>query len=112
MKRTEVTYGQLDSVLRSFGFTCQVETKHGPARRYEHKESGALILLPAYPEEDRMLLHHLLTAQVTLDGFGVAEPAEFAAKLQESGANSPKKNGTRAISKPKAKKHFEPTQEK
>src|SRR5262245_38104335 len=38
MKRTDVTYGQLDRVLRSLGFSCRLLKEDPPARVYEHKE--------------------------------------------------------------------------
>jgi hypothetical protein len=85
MKRTEVTYGQLDKVLRSLGFTCRVTTLETPARVYEHKQSGARIILPPFPESDRVLEYHLIMVRTTLDGFGVADPTAFAAKLQKAG---------------------------
>ena len=43
MKRTDVTYGQLDKLLESLGFSCCLSKKKPPARVYEHKESGVLI---------------------------------------------------------------------
>ena len=85
MKRVEVTYRQLDQVLRSLGFTCQVVMKDGEARRYAHTQSGAIILLPAYPEEDKVLEYHLLMVRVTLENFGIADPTTFDAKLQKAG---------------------------
>jgi hypothetical protein len=74
MKRTEVTYGQLDKVLRSLGFSCQLVKTDPPARRYEHKETGALILIPPFPLTDLVLEHHLVGARTTLDLFGIADP--------------------------------------
>jgi len=85
VKRTEVTYGQLDKVLRSLGFTCRLVKEEPPARHYEHKETGAFITVPPFPESDRVLEHHLVTARVTLDGFGIADPKVFDAKLQKAG---------------------------
>jgi hypothetical protein len=35
-----VTYGQLDKVLRSLGFSSLLVKGEPPALRYEHKESG------------------------------------------------------------------------
>jgi len=81
MKRAEVSYGQLDRVLRSLGFTCRVVMKDGEARRYEHAQSGALILLPAYPEDDMVLEYHLVMVRVMLENFGIADPTTFDAKL-------------------------------
>ncbi len=80
-----MTYGQLDKVLRSLGFSCRVLKKDPPARVYEHKESGALITIPPFPETDFVLDYHLLAARTTLDLFGVADPTVFDAKLQKAG---------------------------
>ncbi len=85
MNRTDVTYGQLDKVLRSLGFSCQFVKKDPPTRLYEHKEAGAWIMLPLLPDDERVMEHHLVTARVTLDGFGIADPTLFAAKLQKAG---------------------------
>ena len=85
MKRTEVTYGQLDRVLRSLGFTCQEEQGDRPALRYEHKGSGALISLPPLPKTELVRDYHLVGARTTLDLFGIAEPTVFDAKLQKAG---------------------------
>ncbi len=85
MKRTDVTYGQLDAVLRSLGFSCREVKGTPPARHYEHKETGAFITVPPYPESARVLEHHLVAARVTLDGFGIADPKTFDAKFQKAG---------------------------
>jgi len=84
MKRTEVTYGQLDRVLRSLGFTSYLSTGDPPARRYEHKETGALISRPPFPETDFVLEKHLVAARTTLDLFGVADPQVFDAKVRQA----------------------------
>lgn len=85
MKRTDITYGQLDKVLRSFGFSFRVIEKDPPAWRYEHKETGALISMPPSPETDFVLDHHLVGARTTLDLFGIADAKSFDAKLQKAG---------------------------
>ncbi len=85
MKRTNVTYGQLDRVLRSLGFSCRLATVRVPARVYEDTESGARITLPRFPETDRVLEHHLILVRTTLDSFGIADATVFAAKLQKAG---------------------------
>jgi hypothetical protein len=85
MKATDATYGQLDKVLRSRGFSCQ-PTKHDPPGRfYEHKETGAVVMLPTFPESDKVFEHHLLAVRTELDNFGLADPSVFAAKLQKAG---------------------------
>ena len=85
IQRSNITYGQLDKVLRSFGFSRRVFESHGKGIRYEHKESGALITLPLFPEEDHVLQHHMIVVRGTLDNFGLAEPSVFEAKVQRAG---------------------------
>ena len=85
MKRTDVTYGQLDKVLRGLGFSCGVATEEPPTRVYDHKESGAWIMLPLLPEDDLVLDYHLAGVRTTLDGFGIADPKVFDAQLQKAG---------------------------
>jgi hypothetical protein len=85
VKRTDVTYGQLDKVLRSLGFSCRLVEGKTPARHYEHKETGAFITLPPLPQNDRVLEHHLVTVRVTVHGFGIADPKVFDAQLQKAG---------------------------
>jgi alpha-beta hydrolase superfamily lysophospholipase len=85
MKRTEVTYGQLDKVLRSFGFSCRPTRSDPPGRIYEHQKTGAVVLLPAFSDSDRVFEHHLIAAQTELDNFGIADPSVFAARVQKTG---------------------------
>jgi hypothetical protein len=85
MKRTDVTYGQLDKVLRSLGFACRLVTEDPPARVYEHRESGALITTPPFPMDDFVLDYHLVGARTTVNLFGIADPKVFDAKLQKAG---------------------------
>lgn len=85
MTTTKVTYGQLDRVLRSVGFSSRLVKGLPPARHYEHKETGAFLTVPPLPNGDRVLAHHLVTAQVTLDEFGFTDPTAFTAKLQKAG---------------------------
>jgi hypothetical protein len=85
MKRSEVTYGQLDTVLRSLGFTCRPAKNDPPGRVYEHKDSGAIILLPAYADGDKVYEHHLAAVRTELHNFGLADPSVFDAKFQKAG---------------------------
>jgi hypothetical protein len=85
MKRTDVTYGQLDRVLRSLGFSCRLLKEDPPARVYEHKGSGAVVMIPPLPESDFVLDYHLVGARTTLDLFGIADPEVFDAKLKKAG---------------------------
>ena len=83
MKRTDVTYGQLDKVLRSLGFSCRLLKEDPPARVYEHKESGAVVMIPPFPESDFVLDYHLVGARTTVDLFGIADRKVFDAKLEK-----------------------------
>jgi hypothetical protein len=85
MKRTNVTYGQLDRALRSLGFTCRIKTEPPPTRIYEHRESGSSFMLPRFPERDRVLDYHLVAVRTILDQNGVADPSAFEADLQKVG---------------------------
>src|SRR5271155_2630367 len=85
MKRTEITYGQLDKVLRALGFTCRPGNNQPPGRIYEHKKTGAIVMLPSFPESDKVYEHHLLAARLELDNFGIADPMTFDSKLRKAG---------------------------
>jgi hypothetical protein len=76
----EVTYARLDEVFRSLGFSVS-EPEPG-TRVYRHAASGALLILPTYPDRDIVLQHYLVGARMTLDAFGGAEPLEFTSRLQ------------------------------
>ena len=71
----ETTYGRLTEILLSLGFTLH-EPKPG-ARVYKHAQSGATIILPAFPDNDRVYGHHLTDAKMTLDAYGIASEPEF-----------------------------------
>jgi hypothetical protein len=83
VKRTNVTYGHLDKVLRSLGFSCWLSKEEPPARVYEHKESGALLTVPPFPMDDFVFDHHLVAARTTVDLFGIADQKVFDAKLEK-----------------------------
>jgi hypothetical protein len=84
MNRTDVTYGQLDKVLRGLGFTCRLLKEIPPARLYEHKESGALVLIPLFPDADFVLDYHLTEARTAAERFGLADPKAFDARLRKA----------------------------
>jgi hypothetical protein len=83
-RRTNVTYRQLDRVLRALGFSCREVTITVPTRVYEHKETGALITMPPFPETDKVVDYHLVAARTVLDLYGIADPTTFAAELQKA----------------------------
>ena len=84
MKRADVTYGQLDKALRSLGFSCRPSEKDPPGRIYQHEKTGALIKLPAFPDGEKVFEYHMVAARAELDNFGIADPTDFAAKLQKA----------------------------
>ena len=85
MIRTNVTYGQLDRLLRSLGFSCRPTRQDPPGKIYEHQKTGAVIMLPSFPESDRVFEHHLVAARTELDHFGLASPTVFNTELQDAG---------------------------
>jgi hypothetical protein len=80
----EPTYGQVDKVLRSLGFSCRTATLQTKALVYEHPETGAIILLPVSAASNKLLPHHLAAVQGTLKLYGIADPLDFAAELQKA----------------------------
>jgi hypothetical protein len=81
---TEVTYGQLDRVLRALGFSYRTVTLQTEAVVYEHQQTGAVVILPAASEWKRALPHHLAAVQGTLREYGIADPLNLARELQEA----------------------------
>ena len=84
MKRSDVTYGQLDKVLRSLGFSCRSVKEDPPGHIFEHK-TGAVIMLPALTDSDKVFDYHLVAVRTELENFGLADSTVFAAKLQKAG---------------------------
>lgn len=82
---SEITYGQLDGILRSLGFTSFDAPIQPPTRMYEHKPSGAEVFLPILPSDQRVYLHHLATTKMALEDFGVLSQDEFEARLRKAG---------------------------
>ncbi|MDY3553612.1 hypothetical protein GobsT_01050 [Gemmata obscuriglobus] len=76
---TDLTYSQLDTILRGLGFSVRNVDKN--TRAYKHA-GGALLVLPV--GQERVIPHHLVATRMALDAFGIAEPPEFAAQLQAS----------------------------
>jgi len=82
MKRTEVTYGQLDTVLGALRFSCRPARHEQPGHIHEHKSARAVIMLPDLPECDKVFQHHLVAVRTELDNFSLADPIAFAAKVK------------------------------
>jgi hypothetical protein len=85
MVRTEVTYGQLDKVLRSLGFICRTVKLRGEARLYEHEETGARFIFPAFAMSEGVLDYHLLGVRTSLDLYGIVDATSFDAQLRRAG---------------------------
>ena len=85
MNRAKVTYGQLNRAMSQLGVTHRKYSEDPPTNLYEHPERGPIMTLPAFPERNRVFVHHLAEARYLLDQFGIAEPAVFDANLQKVG---------------------------
>lgn len=84
MTMTKVTYGQLDKVLSSLGFSVRVVTVENKLRVYDHEQTGARLWLAFRPDNDIVLPHHMAAVQGTLKVYGIADPLDFAAELQKA----------------------------
>ncbi|MSU78242.1 MAG: hypothetical protein EXS16_09115 [Gemmataceae bacterium] len=82
--RVPFTYGQVDNVLRALGFSRHEFETHSKGVRYDHKESGAIIILPLLPKRNRMLDYHYALVRGTLEDFGVADRPVFEATLNKA----------------------------
>ena len=82
MRESDVSYGQLDELLRSLGFTVHVEA--GKYRLYTHAATGALMSLPERKWTEMVSTTHLSGTRTVLSNFGIADELEFSSKLQKS----------------------------
>jgi hypothetical protein len=78
---TGLTYGELDRVLKTLGFSAHAAPRGGKA--YTHG-SGALVTVPTFPEDDPVLPRHLDAARFVLDLYGIPLPTELAPPTQRS----------------------------
>jgi hypothetical protein len=81
----DVLYAQLDRALASLGFSIRVVTVENKLRVYEHDQSGARLSLAFRDDGETVLPHHMAAVQGTLRVFGIADPGDFAARLQKAG---------------------------
>ena len=77
---SKVTYGHLDAVLRSLGFSAS--EFENDTRVYKHPKTGALVTFPLLPDNKPVLSHHLAGTKMILDTYGITPPSDFAAQLQ------------------------------
>src|SRR5437899_2340422 len=71
MHKTGVSYGQLDSVLQSFGFTVRVEK--GQRRLYTHAETGALMSLPDLKPTEPANATYVAAVRKVLSDYDIAD---------------------------------------
>jgi hypothetical protein len=79
----EATYGRLDEVLRSLGFSVRVVEEK--TRIYKHEATGALVFLPERPAGESAIPHHLVAVRKILEDYGIADPVDFATSLRNAG---------------------------
>jgi hypothetical protein len=78
---TPITYGRIDAVLRSLGFTLRIEDE---ARIYEHEPTGALIAIAYFPDTTEVLPRHLVAVRSILEAYGITDPLELDSRLQRA----------------------------
>jgi hypothetical protein len=77
-----VTYGRLEEVLLSLGFSFHgVEEKN---KVFRHDQTGALIIYPEFPPDDPVLPRHLLLVQSILPAYGIADATVLSRELQKA----------------------------
>ncbi len=75
-----VTYGRLDEVLRTLGFTLRgVEEEN---KIYRHEATEAWVILPEFPADLEVIPRHLLMVRSVLEAYGIADPLDLSAELQ------------------------------
>jgi hypothetical protein len=84
---SQLTYGELTNVLRSFGFSVWI-TEDETALVHKH-ESGAQLTFPRFPESMVAQPVHIVASRAQLDAFGIAEPAEFDDRLRQADSRRP-----------------------
>ncbi len=83
----KVNYGQLDTVLRSYGFVTH-EPKKG-VRVYTYPGTEALFPIPIRPADEQVSNWHIMGARMTVDAYGIGDPDEFDARLIKAGDPAP-----------------------
>jgi hypothetical protein len=82
MRKSNITYGQLDGVLRSLGFNVQIEK--GKRRLYAHAGTGALMSLPDRKPTELANATYVAAVRKVLADYDIADEVEFASQLQEA----------------------------
>lgn len=86
IKKSDVTYGQLEAVLQKLGFDRSQSTNSlgATALRFQNAEAGATILLREGTREEPLNAADLLSAERTLEGRGVVGREAFHRLLREA----------------------------
>jgi len=78
----EMTYGRMEEILRALGFSLRGVEENNKV--FLHEATGALVVFPAFPAENRVLPRHLLAVKSILQAYGIADPVGFTADLQKA----------------------------
>ena len=81
MRKTNVTYRQLDGVLKSLGFSVRVEK--GECQLYAHEATGAIMSLPDLRPGEPANVTYVAAVRKVLADYEIADDVEFASQLQE-----------------------------
>jgi hypothetical protein len=86
IKKSDVTYGQLEAALQKLGFDVSQGTNSlgFPSLRFQNTAAGAVILLRAGAPEEALNAADLLSGESTLEGRGVAGRETFHRLLHEA----------------------------
>jgi hypothetical protein len=79
---SDLTYGRLDEVLRSVGFSMRGEVKKNKV--YVHEATGALITFPVFPDGDEVHPRYLEIVRAILRVYDIASPLDLAARPQSA----------------------------
>ena len=82
MRDSTVSYGRLDEVLVTLGFSVHVE--QGKHCVYAHEPTGALVTLPDRNRSELVSAAYLAAARKVLSDYGIANELEFASQLQKA----------------------------
>jgi hypothetical protein len=79
--KPNITYGKLDAVLQSVGFTVRVE--RAKRRLYTHAETGAVMSLPDRKSSEPANSTYVAAVRKVLADYEIADEVAFASQLQK-----------------------------
>jgi hypothetical protein len=74
-----ITYGELERLLRDWGFRLELAA---PAPVFRHEAQDALVALPPYRPDEPVAAFHLAGIRKLLTERGLVEPAAFDRETQ------------------------------